>query len=1103
MSMFRLLLAFVAILGFLLSAQARAECGGTTQCIGVGPTVGDAQVAHHGLGPDTFTLNFGDQGVGSISGSRTIFVEAVTGPAGSMVQLAPTTITGADANSFILNGGSCSASNGPVNGGAGCTILVAFGPGTTGPKSATVHVNLAFPGCVGCITERVVTVTGNGVPPSATAPVANNVSVDVPFGTSRAIDLAASVSGSYSTIFLASSPAHGTATLSGTTVTYTPAAGYIGPDSFTYGATGPGGTSNTATVSISVVSPGAPTAAPLSVSTPFDTPAAVDLAASITGAFTSVAIASQPQRGTASLSGTIVTYRPSTGFVGTDTFTYTATGPGGTSAAATVTVTVIATAPTAAPATLTVQVNTPTVLDTAPLVSGSGVSTVNIVSRPAHGTATVSGLRITYTPAVDYFGPDSFTYAAVGVAGTSAPATVTVNVIGRPDPTRNPTVTGLLAAQAASAERFSQAQIANFQGRMESLHRRESVPPRATAQAPAQRTDEARADVPAPSFLQASYASASQLPFASAAVSLLTSGGVAVDRNWANFWVSGNARFGHRGPDGTMQGLEFTTSGISLGVDRRFSDRFAMGLGVGYGRDTTDIGTDGSYSKARSVSLGAYGSYQPTPSTFVDTVIGYGSLDFTSRRFVVPMNDYASADRDGDYFFASIAAGYERRGNGVLFSPYGRIDHSNATLDAAAESGAGVFALAYGRQRNPITQGALGVRAESIREAHSGWFNLRGRAEWRHLFKGAGSATIHYVDIPGVDYLYSPVTTERNSLMLGVGTEYILRNGLTAGIEYQYLRASARDSDQGIRLYISQALGKGGYVSWLPGFRMEPTKPLDLQVDAGFMYDDNVSRAQLAADELTDYSFSANARLSHVFGLSEHVRAVGSAVLGGEAFRKYSGLTRGTAGVEGELQYRASGAWGTPTWALFANAHADAYESNLRDGARYAAGASVRVAVTDKISFFGAYTHNRRTAEGEVFDGRDNSVRGNFDWQWDAKRTIYLTGEYRRGDVVGSGKAPGPGNFFPHTHDYENTALESLDDAFPGLDYHAYRFKADTTIATLGYNWSIGPRESIDFSWRRVDSKPRGSWGVETLYGTVILGKYVTHQFLLLYLASF
>ncbi|WP_200918398.1 Ig-like domain-containing protein [Jeongeupia sp. HS-3] len=40
----------------------------------------------------------------------------------------------------------------------------------------------------------------------------------------------------------------GTATASGTTITYTPAAGYTGADSFTYRATNAGGTSAPATV---------------------------------------------------------------------------------------------------------------------------------------------------------------------------------------------------------------------------------------------------------------------------------------------------------------------------------------------------------------------------------------------------------------------------------------------------------------------------------------------------------------------------------------------------------------------------------------------------------------------------------------------------------------------------------------------------------------------------------------------------------------------------------------------------------------------------------------------------------------------------------------
>jgi len=77
------LLLGVLASGWLLSAPVHAECGGTTQCIGVGPTEAAALLAHHGNGPDTFTLAFGNQPVGTSSVSQTVFVAAVTGPASS------------------------------------------------------------------------------------------------------------------------------------------------------------------------------------------------------------------------------------------------------------------------------------------------------------------------------------------------------------------------------------------------------------------------------------------------------------------------------------------------------------------------------------------------------------------------------------------------------------------------------------------------------------------------------------------------------------------------------------------------------------------------------------------------------------------------------------------------------------------------------------------------------------------------------------------------------------------------------------------------------------------------------------------------------------
>jgi large repetitive protein len=69
--------------------------------------------------------------------------------------------------------------------------------------------------------------------------------------------------------------------------------------------------------------------------------AATPVTLNITGGTpTAVAIGTAPAHGTAIASGTSITYQPTTGYAGPDSFTYTATNTGGTSAPATVTVTV-------------------------------------------------------------------------------------------------------------------------------------------------------------------------------------------------------------------------------------------------------------------------------------------------------------------------------------------------------------------------------------------------------------------------------------------------------------------------------------------------------------------------------------------------------------------------------------------------------------------------------------------------------------------------------------------------------------------------------------------------------------------------------------------
>jgi hypothetical protein len=266
---------------------------------------------------------------------------------------------------------------------------------------------------------------------------------------------------------------------------------------------------------------------------------------------------------------------------------------------------------------------------------------------------------------------------------------------------------------------------------------------------------------------------------------------------------------------------------------------------------------------------------------------------------------------------------------------------------------------------------------------------------------------------------------------------------------------------------------------------------MNLQVDAGFMFDDNVARGKSAADKLSDQVFSFSAGKTEVFPLTDNARMSLTGRLGGDKFRNYNELSRIFAGVNAEIQYRGSGAFNAPTFALQGEIAFDQYGSELRSGHRNSIGLSVLQPVTDRIQIFAALAHSERYGKSAVFINRNNSVRLNLDYVATRDGVIYFGAEYRRGDII-SGTAT------PRLEDINIAKILVRDDAFPGGQFFTYRFEGSAVIATLGYNLGFGPRDSIDFSWRRIESTPSSRPAFATSPRS-----YIVNQYSIVYLTRF
>jgi|GEM_PF-3282199 len=408
-------------------------------------------------GPDAFTYKVQD-GLGNWSNVGTVNVTVTAIP-----PVVTDDVTTLNANSNVtipvLNNDNAGTNpivpssltivgqpaHGTVNVNADGTVVYTPAKGYSGPDAFTYKVqdnagNWSNVGTVNvtvttippAVTDDATTLNANG---NVTIPVLNNDNA----GTNPIVP---------SSLAIVTQPAHGIVTVNADgTVVYIPAAGYSGPDAFTYKVQdGAGNWSNVGTVNVTVTAPATtpPVVADDVMNLTSNSNVTIpvlnnDNAGTNPIVPSSLTIVGQPAHGTVNVNadGTVV-YTPAKGYSGPDAFTYKVQDNAGNwSNVGTVNVTV--TAPAATPpvvtndaATLTANSNVAIpVLNndnagTNPIVPSS----LTIVGQPAHGTVNVNADgTVVYTPAKGYSGPDAFTYKVQDNAGNwSNVGTVNVTV---------------------------------------------------------------------------------------------------------------------------------------------------------------------------------------------------------------------------------------------------------------------------------------------------------------------------------------------------------------------------------------------------------------------------------------------------------------------------------------------------------------------------------------------------------------------------------------------------------------------------------------------------------------------------------------------------
>ena len=266
----------------------------------------------------------------------------------------------------------------------------------------------------------------NDPPVSSDKTVTTNEDVSLPIDVT-ATDVEGNGAINYTVV---SAPTNGSVSVVGNIATYIPSANYNGTDSFTYKANDGTDDGNTATVSITITAvDDASVAQPQSITTNEDTPKSFNLIATeVDGDALTYSIAAAPANGTVTLSGNTATYTPDTDYNGSDSFQFSVNdGTTTTTATVTITVTPVDDISVAQDHVVSTNEDIPVGISLIATNVDGDVLTYTILTNPTNGTLTLVGSTATYTPNVNYNGPDSFTWSVNdGTTTTSALVTITV-----------------------------------------------------------------------------------------------------------------------------------------------------------------------------------------------------------------------------------------------------------------------------------------------------------------------------------------------------------------------------------------------------------------------------------------------------------------------------------------------------------------------------------------------------------------------------------------------------------------------------------------------------------------------------------------------------
>jgi outer membrane autotransporter protein len=253
----------------------------------------------------------------------------------------------------------------------------------------------------------------------------------------------------------------------------------------------------------------------------------------------------------------------------------------------------------------------------------------------------------------------------------------------------------------------------------------------------------------------------------------------APENRWG-VWVTGFGDFVNVDGDGNAQGYNFTTGGVSLGLDYRLTDQLAIGVFGDYSHTWTSL-NPGGHIDVDSGRGGVYATWF-SHGIYLNAAIYGGHNSYDSGR--AGLGGLANGSTEGAEWSTFIGGGYDFHCGRLTVGPIASLQYTDVGIDSFSEHGS-LAPLAIHSNSAESLRSDLGFRLFYQWQIGKIIVEPSLKAAWEHEYKySALPVTAGFAGIPGPSATFFGPSEGHDSAVVSAGVSVQATPAITTYVNY-------------------------------------------------------------------------------------------------------------------------------------------------------------------------------------------------------------------------------------------------------------------------------------------------------------------------------